>query len=193
MEYYDAYGVFQGFETPRWDPNDDTEWTALSVGCGGFGIDNDLPKVSPGKMRKQTPTKPMPRVKSVLELTRVPKCPQNKHRSRSSMSQVAEVAGGDEGDDDLTLLRSIDSKKAAIEFVCSRRGEPDPAAQEASDEDETEAASDNNFMVDLLTKGSNALSLAEVFKFKKAFFEADDNGNGVLEWEEFLEVRATSQ
>jgi len=188
MEYYDAYGVFQGFETPRWDPNDDTEWTALSVGCGGFGIDNDLPKVSPGKMRKQTPTKPMPRVKSVLELTRVPKCPQNKHRSRSSMSQVAEVAEGGEGDDDLTLLRSIDSKKAAIEFVCSRRGEPDRKKPAASDEDETETASDNNFMVDLLTNGSNALSLAEVFKFKKAFFEADDNDNGVLEWEEFLEA-----
>jgi len=189
MEYYDAYGVFQGFETPRWDPNDDTQWTALSVGCGGFGVDNDLPKVSPGKMRKQTPVKPMPRVKSVLELTRVPKCPQNKHRSRSSLSQLAaEAEQAAEGDDDLTLLRSIDSKKAAIEFVQSRRGEPDRKAPTKPDDDEGAKGSDNNFMVDLLTNGSNALSLAEVFKFKKAFFEADDNDNGVLEWEEFLEA-----
>ena len=89
MEFYDAYGVFQGFETPRWDPNDDVEWQALSVGCGGFGVDHDLPKLPPSKMRKQQQTKPMPRVKSVLELRRIPKCEKNRRRrARSSMAEL---------------------------------------------------------------------------------------------------------
>lgn len=189
MEYYDAYGVFQGFETPRWDPNDDVEWTALSVGCGGFGVDKDLPKISPGKMRKQSPTKPMPRVKSVLELRRVPRCEKNRQRrSRSSMSEQPPIENGDD-DDDLTLLRSIDSKKASLEFAQSRRGDPREEDMEAdSDEGEAAKPADGSFMVDLLTNGDNALSLSELFKFKKAFFAADDNGNGVLEWEEFLQA-----
>jgi len=43
-------------------------------------------------------------------------------------------------------------------------------------------------MVDLLRSGHSSLSLVELFKFKKAFYAADDNGNGVLEWEEFREA-----
>eukprot|EP00656_Telonema_subtile_P001572 TRINITY_DN10689_c0_g1_i6.p1 TRINITY_DN10689_c0_g1~~TRINITY_DN10689_c0_g1_i6.p1 ORF type:complete len:1010 (-),score=227.54 TRINITY_DN10689_c0_g1_i6:153-3182(-) len=191
MEYYDAYGVFQGFEAPRWDPTDDAEWTALSVGCGGFGVDQDLPKISPGKMRKQSPTKPMPRVRSVLEMRRVPKCEKNRQRrSRSVMGELPVVEDVEE-DDDLTLLRSIDSKKASFEFAQSRRGDPKDEPPVHSP-DSVEAAAikqaDGSFMVDLLTNGDNALSLSELFKFKKAFFAADDNGNGVLEWEEFLQA-----
>jgi len=126
-------------------------------------------------------------------------------------------------DGDLTLLRSIDSKKADVEFACSRqpRNEDEddeeeeeeeevelPAVPEAAPKKETSGAPvnhllnqpmhadstkpakkpDGSFMVDLLRQGNSSLSLNELFKFKKAFFAADDNGNGVLEWEEFREA-----
>eukprot|EP00658_Telonema_sp_P-2_P070358 TRINITY_DN59895_c0_g1_i1.p1 TRINITY_DN59895_c0_g1~~TRINITY_DN59895_c0_g1_i1.p1 ORF type:complete len:1009 (-),score=217.02 TRINITY_DN59895_c0_g1_i1:184-3210(-) len=186
MEYYDAYGVFQGFETPRWDPNDDAQWSSLSVGCGGFGVDHELPKISPGRISRQSPVKPMPRVRSVLELRRVPKCEKNRQRrSRSAMSQL-KIAPEVPEEDDLTELRSIDSRKASVEFAQSRCGDPDHREEE--DEEGEANPADGSFMVDLLTNGDNALSLAELFKFKKAFFAADDNGNGVLEWEEFLQA-----
>ena len=36
MEYYDAYGEFRGFETPRWNPDNEVAWISRSVGRGGF-------------------------------------------------------------------------------------------------------------------------------------------------------------
>ena len=113
-------------------------------------------------------------------------------------------------DGDLTLLLSIDSKKADIEFACSRGGqeeeedeEEEEVVEEVGDEpeegeegegEEGEGGKkpakkpDSNFMVDLLRSGNSSLSLVELFKFKKAFYEADDNENGVLEWEEFRDA-----
>lgn len=105
-------------------------------------------------------------------------------------------------------------KKADLEFACSRghqevvipEEEQEAETEEQAEEEEegeegvgeeveeSEAGKkpakkpDSNFMVDLLRSGNSSLSLVELFKFKKAFYEADDNENGVLEWEEFRDA-----
>lgn len=214
MEYYDAYGEFRGFETPRWNPDAETEWISRSVGRGGFATDELLPKIAPTHIRQQSKATPMnrggrrsaplPRIKSRSKPRRSLLAPGREtiFSSKPHASRVHVGSAADPSEDgDLTLLRSIDSKKANIEFACSRQpkededDEEDEEGEDDGDADPTASVEkkekkkpDGSFMVDLLRSGNTSLSLSEMYKFKKAFYAADDNGNGILEWEEFREA-----
>ena len=123
-------------------------------------------------------------------------------------ANVQKINPKENEDGDLTLLLSIDSKKADVEFACSRGAGEEEDEEDDEEEEALEAVDeepespegaadgvrqpakkpDSNFMVDLLRSGNSSLSLVELFKFKKAFYAADDNDNGVLEWEEFRDA-----
>jgi len=123
MEYYDAYGEFRGFETPRWNPDAEVEWISRSVGRGGFATDETLPTISPARQTKTSPmsrsgrqSAPLPRIKQrmqprkrILDPPRETVFTSKPHPSRVHVGS----ASGPSEDGDLTLLRSIDSKKVS--------------------------------------------------------------------------------